>query len=438
MSKKNSGGRVFWIGRALATGLIIAITAPLQAAEQVVQNDVFALDFSGAIIIGDFVIGEQGGARLTSPCDGNIVAIQIPWISNSGATPQTLQDSIHVFDGASFPIPGTELLLLDAPLLTPGALNEFRFIDENNTIPINVPVTAGQQFYVTLQYGENTNIAGGDASIVRDTSGCTSGLNVLFASATWFDFCLFQIVTPGNVALRAVVDCAEPAGACCDFNAVCVDDVSEGSCENPGDTFFLGQACSGVTCPTPVGACCDGTGGCLENQTQNFCENILSRTYGGNGSACADQICDPGACCMQDGSCQDLLESVCSTMNPTNFEGPGTTCAGASCTQPTGACCIDVGGGNFVCVPDQTEANCGGDIWQGPFTTCTPDPCSCGLPGDMDDDGDIDLEDLDAFTACFGADVTISPECLCANVDSANNVIDLNDWSSLATIITGP
>ena len=188
MSKIISGNRFSWISRVLVGSLITTTLVHVQAAEQVVQNDTFALDFSGSILIGDFAAGEQGGARLTSPCDGDIVAIQIPWIS-IGAAPQTLEDSIHVFDGSTFPIPGTELLLLDAPLMTPGALNEFRFTDENNTIPISVPVTAGQQFYVTLQFGQATNIAGGSASIVRDTSGCTAGLNVLFASATWFDFC---------------------------------------------------------------------------------------------------------------------------------------------------------------------------------------------------------------------------------------------------------
>lgn len=432
--------RAGFLRSVLAIGFIAMLATPAIAAEVLVKNDIFDLDFSGSVLIGDFAIGDQAGVRLTSPCDGNIVAVQVPWISLSPATPQSLQEAIFVFDGPGFPTPGTELLFLEAPLLSPNAVNEFRFVDENNTIPISVPVSAGQQFYVTLEFGEPTDIVAGSASIVRDQAGCSANTNVIF-DAFWFDFCPFQILgTPGDTALRAVVDCEEPGGACCDFNGLCEGDVSEGDCEDPGDTFFQGDSCGEVSCPAPVGACCDGSGGCLANQTQDFCENTLGRFYGGNGSLCDGTVCNPGACCMQDGTCQELIGQVCSTMNPTNFEGPGTTCAAANCSQPLGACCVDVGGGSFVCVPDQTLSNCsgGGDVWQGPLTSCTPDPCSCALPGDMDDDTDIDLSDLDIFTQCFGADVTAQTECLCANVDSSDNTIDLDDWASLANLITGP
>ncbi len=425
---------------AIALGVIALIAAPLQAIEQVVRNDSVE-NFTTTVPIGDFVPGEQGGSRLTSPCNGSIVALQVLWVEPPpGGNPQSLQDAIHVYNGATFPTPGAELLLLEGPLLTPNAVNEFRFTDEAGTVPIDVPVTAGQQFYVTLEFGEPTDVGGGSASIVRDTDGCQAGKNVLFFSGSWHDFCSIQILLPGDTAIRAVVDCQEPAGACCDLNASCENDVEEGDCEDPGDTFFVGEDCGEVSCPQPVGACCDGSGGCLENQSQDFCENVLSRIYGGNGSTCADDICNTGACCLQDGTCEELIGLVCNTMNPTNFEGPGTSCAQSSCVQPTGACCVDIGGGNSVCVPGQTQANCSGsgDIWQGPFTNCSPDPCAAGNDGDMDDDGDVDLADLDLIMQCFGADVTLAPECEPANTDAGNNLIDIDDWTALVPLITGP
>jgi len=58
--------------------------------------------------------------------------------------------------------------------------------------------------------------------------------------------------------------------------------------------------------------------------------------------------------------------------------------------------------------------------------------------GDIDEDCDFDLADLQRFTFCFGADVTIRPECDCANVDAADNVVDIADWTALEPLITGP
>jgi hypothetical protein len=63
---------------------------------------------------------------------------------------------------------------------------------------------------------------------------------------------------------------------------------------------------------------------------------------------------------------------------------------------------------------------------------------ACVTPGDMDNDGDFDLADMGGFAACFGADVNAVPACACANVDSGDNLVDLNDWSAMELLIAGP
>ena len=62
----------------------------------------------------------------------------------------------------------------------------------------------------------------------------------------------------------------------------------------------------------------------------------------------------------------------------------------------------------------------------------------CPTPGDMDSDADYDLADMQEFTICFGADVTVETDCACANVDSANNVVDLDDWAAFVVLLGGP
>ncbi len=66
----------------LAAGLLLGsgVTAP--AEEVVVRND--SVDSFGMVtIVGDFIPGEEAGARLESPCDGEIVAVQIVWLEGT-------------------------------------------------------------------------------------------------------------------------------------------------------------------------------------------------------------------------------------------------------------------------------------------------------------------------------------------------------------------
>jgi len=420
--------------QALALGVACALAACFasvaRAAEVVVKND-SVVDFGQAVIVGDFNAGEMAGVRLTSPCAGSIVAVQVVWLAGSPSAPQTLEEFITIHqDAGTFPIPGAVLAELEGPLLTPGFINEFRHLDEAGTIPIDVPVTLGQNFFVMLEFGEDTNVGGGSASVVRDTNGCQANRNILFANpGGYINFCLFLA---GDLAIRAVVDCQDPLGACCDFNATCTNNVEQDECVDPGDTFFSGQTCAQVSCPTPTGACCNGTGGCLNNVTQTTCNGIPNGIYAGNGTTCAQNVCALGACCRPDGSCGNLIDLVCQQQDGI-FEGPGTTCATTNCPQPLGACCI----GTF-CIPSQTEVNCSGfpGVWQGALTECEdPNPCLACTDGDADQDGDNDLVDFAAFQGCFGGP-DIGP-CACLDMDNDGDV-DLQDLALFVAALSGP
>ncbi len=128
----------------LATTLLIVLLAPgsLSAQEVIVKNDSVS-DFGTAAIVGNFVAGEEAGAVLTMPQNGTIVGVQIFWRSGNGVSGYSIENAIHIYDGSTFPTPGTELETVVAPVLEDGWLNEFRYLDDNMTIPLSVPVTAG-------------------------------------------------------------------------------------------------------------------------------------------------------------------------------------------------------------------------------------------------------------------------------------------------------
>jgi len=144
--------------------------------EVVVQNDSLTAG-DNASVCPCFIIGEEAAVWLTSPCDGSIVAIQIFWRSLIGGAPVSLEDSIIVYEGGAFPNPGPVKDTLLAPALQDGGLNEFRFTDENQTIPINIPVTAGEEFVVSLKFFNSSNISA--PSILFDDSGIIPGKNTV-------------------------------------------------------------------------------------------------------------------------------------------------------------------------------------------------------------------------------------------------------------------
>ncbi len=384
-----------WMG---LVALAIYCALPAYATEVVVKNDSLQ-DYGQAYIVGDFIMGEMAGARLASPCDGSIVAVQILWWEAPGAgNPPSLEEAIRIYSDGPFPLPGNELALLEGPVLEAGALNEFRYIDENQSIPLDIPVLADEQFTVALEFYNPTDVGNGGASVVRDVNGCQWGHNVLYAlPGGWLDFCVFL---QGDLVIRAVIDCPGPTGACCYVDGTCDNGVEIDDCEaEPGAVWHEGQTCDEIDC-VAVGACCNGAGGCLPLQTEDYCENTLGSIWAGAGTACG--ACSLGACCLPDGTCLVNLEIECADLGGT-FEGADTTCDPNPCPQPTGACCVGTS-----CVPNQLEADCTGfgGTWQGAFSTCDPDPCAgpAVCRGDSNCDTRVDWRDIDFFVAAQNDD----------------------------------
>ena len=175
-------------------------------AEVTVKNDSL-VDNSSAIIEAGFVIGEKGASWLTSPCDGNIVAVQVLWLSAAGNTGQTLGGSIEIYRSGSFPTPGTLAQQINGPLLSDGVINEYRYLDDNNTIPLVVPVAANETFVVAYAFDANPPMSG--PSLVVDANGIVAARNAIYANigGSFFWFSSETFTVPGDWVIRAVVDC---------------------------------------------------------------------------------------------------------------------------------------------------------------------------------------------------------------------------------------
>lgn len=184
--------------------LTLAASLPAMAVEITVQNDSIT-DLSSGSIQAGFVAGEQAAAWLDSPCDGTIVAVQVFWRSVNGGAPQSVENSIRIFDNGTFPLPGNILETISGPVMTDGVVNEFRFLDDQMVIPLQVPVTDGQTFVVSFTF-ENTPLGIGP-SVVTDVDGCQAGRNGIFATPPnlWFSSCALGVT--GDFFIRAVVDC---------------------------------------------------------------------------------------------------------------------------------------------------------------------------------------------------------------------------------------
>ncbi|MBN2562734.1 MAG: hypothetical protein JXQ75_17565 [Phycisphaerae bacterium] len=444
MLSKNSrnGVRSLLVGSSLLTALLIGAQA--RAEETIVKND-SVVDFGQAVIVGDFIQGEMAGARLTSPCDGTIVAVQILWLEGVAGHGQSLEEAIHIYDddGAGFPVPGTQLALLEGPVMTPGYMNEFRYLDEAQTIPINVPVTAGQNFYVAFEFYNPTSVnlppfGDGTPSVVRDTSGCQAQRNILYAiPGGWIDFCDYLL---GDIVIRAVIDCPGATGACCHATGICENEVEEEDCQGFGDQWHEDLACGEITC-TARGACCR-MGGCLQLVQQATCE-LVEGVYAGHGTDCGDDVCVAGACCIEEtGECILNFGFQCAGLGG-DYLGPGTSCDPNPCPQPTGACCI-----GLICFSDQTEEECTGAAgdWAGPWTTCDDnsgsgyaDACEClGIPvGDFEIDGLVDGLDIQGFVTEFINQVPGSGGYCRADIDR-DGVLDGDDITDFVMcLLTG-
>ncbi len=104
--------------------------------------------------------GVRVGSQLTVPVSGTIVGVQIPWASDQGGAAPSQQVAIRITENGPYPysIPGPTLAEIDSPTLIDGATNEFRYLDPGTNLdPISIPVTAGAQYFVDLEFGHHAD-----------------------------------------------------------------------------------------------------------------------------------------------------------------------------------------------------------------------------------------------------------------------------------------
>ncbi len=198
-------------GKAMKTrwlpGLILVVCGQATAAEVTVQNDSLT-EFSQAVIVTGFISGGGAGSWLTSPCDGNLVAAQIFWRSQSGTSGETIHQAINIYRSGSFPDPGDLAATIGGPVLNDGVINEWRFLDENEVIPLNVPVEQNETVVVALIFDAAPPSPFGP-SVVRDVDGIEAQRNTIFsnfgAGFEWRDASSLGVA--GDWVIRAVVDC---------------------------------------------------------------------------------------------------------------------------------------------------------------------------------------------------------------------------------------
>ncbi|MFO0974198.1 MAG: hypothetical protein U1A27_12285 [Phycisphaerae bacterium] len=415
--------------------ILFGLAAAAAATETTVKNDSF-ISGGSAVVFGDFDAGEQAGVRLTAPCTGTIVAVQVAWFADNPGELPTFGRAIHIYNGATFPTPGAQLEVIDSPVLTPGALNEYRFLDDQMSIPLSVPVTSGQQFYVSLEFDEPTHVATGGAGLLHDLDGCQANKNVLF-SGTWFNFCF---ILSGDVVIRAVINCPDPTGACCKPDGSCVI-ATQSACQSMSGTYQgNGTACTG-NCPQPTGACCfPATGGCL-NLTQANCQGAGGIFHAGTN--CGTFVCFPiGACCRPDGSClTNVSPEFCAAHNGV-FQGHGTSCATTNCPPPKGACCFP---GGFCLLLSHDECDLAGAEWRGPQTDCADNdfsgvadaceqpPC---IPCDTDCNGSVDAADIPGFVHALLTGVP-NPCSACNSDVDQDSLLNGRDVSGMVGCLLG-
>lgn len=247
----------------LAAGLSAGLLCPVALADEVVVKNDSLADGGSVNICPCFTMREEAAVWLTSPCNGNIVAIQIFWKSYFGGAPQTIQDSIMVYQAGNFPQVGAIKKELLAPVLTDGGLNEFRYEDDNQTIPISIPVTAGETFVVSLRFDSDTanNLFAG--TLVSDNDGCQQGRNAVKVNGTtWQSACSLGV--SGDWVIRAVINCStSPTGAVCLPDGSCANGLTEDEALALGGQFRgVGSECGSISC---TGACyVPATGACLQ------------------------------------------------------------------------------------------------------------------------------------------------------------------------------
>lgn len=199
---------------ALAAALGLLPQARIHAAEVVVRND-STVGGLPSTPVAQFLAGESVASWLTATCDGDIVAAQVYWASDLGTAPDQIEQSLSLFADGAHPTPGPLLqnsgavpATIVGPTLSDAVMNEFRYLDPpTNSVPVQVPVSAGERFAVALKFfNQSSGGAPFAPAPVSDQDGCQPGTNAVdVLPGGWLDACP-QGVT-GDWVIRAVIDC---------------------------------------------------------------------------------------------------------------------------------------------------------------------------------------------------------------------------------------
>ena len=127
----------------------------------------------------------------------------------------------------------------------------------------------------------------------------------------------------------------------------------------------------------------------------NVCENTPDQIQGpwtDYGDCWVWETCPPedtGGCCL-DQACTIETSDICSTIGG-EYLGDGSDCFNTFCDGPlTGACCT-----NDTCVvSEEADCNMFGGQWMGSGTACNDEECPQTCPGDVNDDGTVNVIDL--------------------------------------------
>jgi hypothetical protein len=137
---------------------------------------------------------------------GDIVGVQVLWASQFGGNPASQELGIHIYAAGTFPTPGALLASVTGPLMIDGSVNEFRHLDPPaNSVPLQVPVSAGQTFVVAIEFLNQNSGNQFGTSVEVDGDGCQTGKNSVFViPGGWFDACPLGV--SGDFGIRAIVN----------------------------------------------------------------------------------------------------------------------------------------------------------------------------------------------------------------------------------------
>ncbi|MBG81652.1 MAG: hypothetical protein CMJ39_13220 [Phycisphaerae bacterium] len=206
--------------------------------------------------------------------------------------------------------------------------------------------------------------------------------------------------TTGGTFIGAGVECADIecevlTGSCC-IGSSCLELIESECNESEGIFRGEGTTCDGFDCELLLeGACCLGT---LCFDTTVLACQVNGGEFQGVGTGCSSNTCSGfavGSCCISEGSCAVVSLIDCASLGGT-FRGQGTNCSDATVCL-TGACCF-----GEICLLG-TDAACSAFAgeFRGYGIACEQANCE-GCPPDINDDGQVDVNDLLVLLEQFG------------------------------------